>query len=140
MSRRRRYTPMAQINVVPYIDVMLVLLVIFMVTAPLLTQGVKVDLPKVQAGEVADSAQEPLVITVDAKGAQYLNISESPESPVDDTVLLTRVAAVLREQPDTRVLIKGDSQVEYAAVVRVLALLQNADVPNVGLITEPVGP
>ncbi|HHH36831.1 MAG TPA: protein TolR [Gammaproteobacteria bacterium] len=136
MLRRSHRRPMSQINVVPYIDVMLVLLVIFMITAPLLTQGVKVELPKV-ASKVVDSQQrEPLVATVDAAGRFYLNVGEAPERPVDADTLVQRVAAVLRHRPGTPVLVRGDRQVNYGAVVAVMALLQKAGAPSVGLVTE----
>ncbi len=107
MARQRvRKKPMAEINVVPYIDVMLVMLVIFMVTAPLLTQGVKVDLPKADARAVDDKDQEPLVVTVDASGNLYLNIGDDPQQPVDGEALVQRIAAVQRRQPGKPVLIR----------------------------------
>jgi len=136
MLRRSHRRPVSEINVVPYIDVMLVLLVIFMITAPLLTQGVKVELPKV-ASETIDSQQkEPLVATVDASGNFYLNVGEDPDQPVDADTLVQRVAAVLRHQPGTPVLVRGDSQAQYGTVVTVMALLQKAGAPSVGLVTE----
>ncbi len=136
MLRRSHRRPVSEINVVPYIDVMLVLLVIFMITAPLLTQGVKVELPKV-ASETIDSQQkEPLVATVDASGNFYLNVGENPDQPVNADTLVQRVAAVLRHQPGTPVLVRGDSQAQYGAVVTVMALLQKAGAPSVGLVTE----
>ncbi len=136
MLRRSHRRPMSQINVVPYIDVMLVLLVIFMITAPLLTQGVKVELPKV-ASEVVDTQQkEPLVATVDAAGRFYLNVGEDPDQPVDAQTLVLRAAAVLRRRPETPVLVRGDHEVDYGAVVTVMALLQKAGAPSVGLVTE----
>ena len=128
---------MAEINVVPYIDVMLVMLVIFMVTAPLLTQGVSVDLPKADAKAVDDRDQEPLVVTVDAAGELYLNIGDDPQQPVDDASLVQRIEAVQRRQPGKRVLVRGDHSVEYGTVIRALVLLQQADIPLVGLVTEP---
>ena len=128
---------MAEINVVPYIDVMLVMLVIFMVTAPLLTQGVQVDLPKADAKAVDDRDQEPLVVTVDAAGALYLNIGDDPQQPVEGELLVERIAAVQRRQPGKRVLVRGDHSVDYGTVIRALVLLQQADIPMVGLVTEP---
>ncbi len=128
---------MAEINVVPYIDVMLVMLVIFMVTAPLLTQGVKVELPQADAQPVEDKDQEPLVVTVDAAGKLYLNIGDAPEDPVADEQLVERIAAVQRRQPGKQVLVRGDQSVDYGAVIRALVLLQQADIPKVGLVTEP---
>jgi biopolymer transport protein TolR len=128
---------MAEINVVPYIDVMLVMLVIFMITAPLLTQGVKVDLPEAAAQPIEESDKEPLVVSVDASGKLYLNVGEAPDTPVDAEGLVQTVAAVLRRQPQKSVLVRGDHAVEYGAVVSAMVLLQQAGVPNVGLVTEP---
>jgi biopolymer transport protein TolR len=138
MARQRiRKKPMAEINVVPYIDVMLVMLVIFMVTAPLLTQGVKVDLPQADARPVEDKDQEPLVVTVDAGGKLYLNIGDDPQQPLDDETLLQRIGAVHRRQPGKQVLVRGDHSVDYGTVIRALVLLQQADIPKVGLVTDP---
>ena len=138
MARQRiRKRPMAEINVVPYIDVMLVMLVIFMITAPLLTQGVKVDLPEAAAEPIEEADKEPLVVSVDASGKLYLNVGEAPDTPVDAAGLVQTVAAVLRRQPQKSVLVRGDHAVEYGAVVSAMVLLQQAGVPNVGLVTEP---
>ncbi len=134
MTRRRL---MSDINVVPYIDVMLVLLVIFMITAPLLTQGVKVELPQAAARSLPPEAKEPLVVTVDRQGRYFVNIGDHPHRPVDAGVLTTRVAAVLKLRPGTRVMVRADERVDYGTVVRVMALLQGAGVPSVGLVTEP---
>jgi len=128
---------MAEINVVPYIDVMLVMLVIFMVTAPLLTQGVQVDLPVADAEPIDDSDNEPLVVNVDADGNYYLNVGETPGQPLAGEVLEKNVAAVLRRQPGKTVLVRGDHAVDYGAVVTAMVLLQQAGVPNVGLVTDP---
>ena len=111
---------------VPYIDVMLVLLVIFMVTAPLLTQGVRVDLPQTQAQAIKQSDSEPLVLTVDATGRYYLNIGEDPLEPLTTEVLTTRVQAALQLEPQRRVLVRGDDSVSYGEVVHAMALLQQA--------------
>jgi biopolymer transport protein TolR len=138
MARQRvRKKPMAEINVVPYIDVMLVMLVIFMVTAPLLTQGVQVDLPQADAKPVDDKDQEPLVVTVDAAGKLYLNIGDDPQAPVDDDALVQRIEAVQRREPGKAVLVRGDHSVDYGAVISALVLLQQANIPKVGLVTEP---
>ena len=138
MARQRsRKRPMAEINVVPYIDVMLVMLVIFMVTAPLLTQGVKVELPVADAEPIDDKDQEPLVVNVDAAGNLYLNVGESPDTPLDGETLANNVAAVLRRQPGKSVLVRGDHAVDYGTVVSAMVLLQSAGVPNVGLVTDP---
>jgi len=127
---------MAEINVVPYIDVMLVMLVIFMVTAPLLTQGVKVDLPEASAEPVEDPDQEPVVVSVDASGNLYLNVGDAPESPIDGDTLVRNIGIVLKRQPGKSVLVRGDHAVDYGTVVSAMVLLQQAGVPHVGLVTE----
>jgi biopolymer transport protein TolR len=131
---------MAEINVVPYIDVMLVLLVIFMITTPLLSQGVKVDLPKATAQALA-SAKEPLIVSVDAQGNYYLNISQNPNQPIDPITLSNRISAELQaatQQGETRsVLVKGDAHVDYGKVMDAMVLLQQAGAPSVGLVTDP---
>jgi len=138
MARQRiRKRPISDINVVPYIDVMLVLLVIFMITAPLLAQGVKIDLPNAPAKPMERSDREPLVVSVDSAGRYYANYGGKEEEPVDAHVLATRVAALLRYQPGTPVLVKGDAAASYGDVIRVMALLQTAGAPSVGLLTEP---
>ncbi len=137
--KRSRKRPISEINVVPYIDVMLVLLVIFMITAPLLNQGVDVDLPQTDA-EPMDAAQEdPLVLTIDAEGHYFLNIGGDPEQEIDADTLLLRAAAVLRQRPKVSVLVRGDSAVDYGLVVAAMSLLQQAGAVKVGLVTEPFG-
>jgi len=128
---------MADINVVPYIDVMLVMLVIFMITAPLLTQGVKVDLPEADAEPVEKQDQEPLIVSVDAVGNLYLNVGDDPESPVDGDTLVRNIGIVLKRQPGKEVLVRGDHAADYGSVVSAMVLLQQAGVPSVGLVTEP---
>jgi biopolymer transport protein TolR len=130
-SVRHRRKPMAEINVVPYIDVMLVLLVIFMVTAPLLTPGVKVELPQAAASAVDNPDRETLVITVDRKGKLFLDDRE-----IGAAALQSKVAAILRVRPQTPVLIRGDRQVAYNDVVQAMVLLQAAGAPSVGLVTQ----
>jgi biopolymer transport protein TolR len=127
---------MAEINVVPYIDVMLVMLVIFMVTAPLLTQGVRVELPQASAEPMDSRDQEPLVVTVDAGGSLYLNIGDAPDQPVGGDALVQRVAAVLRRQPAKPVMVRGDHAADYGSVVAAMVLLQQAGITGVGLVTE----
>lgn len=136
MLRRVHKRPMSQINVVPYIDVMLVLLVIFMITAPLLTQGVTVELPKAASKPIANEQREPLVASVDAEGRMYLNVGADTDQPVDAETLVQRTAAVLRREPHTPVLVRGDASVSYRAVVTLMTLLQKAGAPSVGLVTE----
>ncbi|MDX5299346.1 MAG: protein TolR [Gammaproteobacteria bacterium] len=137
MSTHQRKRPMSEINVVPYIDVMLVLLVIFMVTAPMLTQGVKVDLPQATAEPIpVDSNQEPLIVAVNASGAYFLETGGSPETPLALEDVQAQVSKVLAEKPKTDVLVRGDANVGYGMVVRLMAALQQAGAANVGLITE----
>ena len=131
MSRRRGRKLMGEINVVPYIDVMLVLLVIFMVTAPLLTPGVKVDLPQAAASAVDNPDRETLVVTVDRKGKLFLD-----EREIGAEALQAKVAAILRVRPQTPVLIRGDRQAAYNEVVQTMVLLQAAGAPSVGLVTQ----
>lgn len=135
--RRPRRRAMADINVVPYIDVMLVLLVIFMVTAPLLAEGVKVKLPQANARAIKAPQGEPLVVSVDAKGAFYISVGEPRNRPVDAQTLMARVAAVLRQRPHTPVLVRGDRDTRYEHVVDAMVLLQKAGAKDVGLITRP---
>ncbi|MEK7223416.1 MAG: protein TolR [Pseudomonadota bacterium] len=130
--RKRRKKLMSEINVVPYIDVMLVLLVIFMITAPLLSQGVKVDLPKAAAQPVDSQDRETLVVTVDREGRYFLD-----DRRITSEELSRKVAAILRARPQTPVLIRGDRQSNYGEVVRAMTLLQSAGAPSVGLLTEP---
>lgn len=138
MKQRIRKRPMADINVVPYIDVMLVLLVIFMITAPLLSQGVKVELPKVPSKPLqTDQNQEPVIIRVDAAGSFFIDFGEDQDKPVTTEQLATRVNAILKYKPGTPVLVGGDTNVPYGRVVGLMALLQSAGVPSVGMITEP---
>ena len=134
--RRFQKKRMAEINVVPYIDVMLVLLVIFMITAPLLTQGVSVDLPQASAEPLSKDADEPLIVSVDVNGNYYLNVGDEPDKAIDADKMITMVAAVLRHKPGTPVMIKGDRNVLYEKVVTAMTFLQSAGVPSVGLITR----
>ena len=137
MSRQKKTRrPMAEINVVPYIDVMLVLLVIFMITAPLLTQGVKVDLPLADSEPLPAEAADPVVVSINADGEMFIDVGEGKNTPVDADTLMTRVEAVLKYKPRTPIMVRGDRNVEYGLVVEAMVLLQRAGVPNVGLITE----
>jgi len=128
--------PMAEINVVPYIDVMLVLLVIFMITAPLLTQGVKVDLPQASAKPMQSQKLKPMVISVDANGLFYLDVGDSPKKPIDAATLVARIQAVRRIKKGTPVMVRGDENVPYGSVMDAMVLAQKAGVPSVGLITR----
>jgi biopolymer transport protein TolR len=130
---------MGEINVVPYIDVMLVLLVIFMVTAPLLTQGVKVELPKAGAEPIEDVPDHPpLILSVDAAGNLYLNAGENEDEPTSGKEVVARVGAVMRNRPDTPILIKADRSVPYGNVVGAMVLLQQGGADSVGFVTDPL--
>jgi len=134
VHRGRGRRSMNEINMVPFIDVMLVLLIIFMVTAPMLSQGIKVDLPKA-AAEPLPPDIEPLVLSVDADGAMYLNIGD-PQQAVEADRVLDLVSAVLRREPERPVLVKADRAVAYGRVVEGMALLQQAGAQKVGFATE----
>lgn len=139
--RRRRL--MAEINVVPYIDVMLVLLVIFMITAPLLKEGVKVDLPAAGAQPIDAeflAKHEPLVLTIDDRGRLYVNFGPNPDRPSSEETVSARTAALLRRDPQTPVLVKADTTVPYGTVVRAMVLLQHAGAAKVGFLTDPPRP
>jgi len=137
MFKRVRRRKVAEINVVPYIDVMLVLLIIFMVTAPLITQGVKVDLPKADAEALDKDSKTPLVASIDAEGNYYLAVGASKNEPMSAEEVVTLVAAHLKQDPDTPVVVNGDGAVSYDAVIQLMVLLQkNAGVPSVGLMTD----
>jgi biopolymer transport protein TolR len=135
---RRRYV--SEINVVPYIDVMLVLLVIFMITTPLLTQGVDISLPQAKAKPIEQPRRMPLIVTIDKEGHQYLNVATKPDNPLTSRALVTLVAAQLQIAKEAgihrEVLVRGDANANYGNVVAAMTLLQKAGVENIGLITE----
>ncbi|WP_133470643.1 protein TolR [Paraglaciecola marina] len=137
MYVRKRRRPVSEINVVPYIDVMLVLLIIFMVTAPLITQGVKVDLPKADSQPLDEEAKPPIVASVDAQGQYFLNVGDTQDEPMSAVDLATLVAAQLQVEPDIPVVVRGDGAVPYSEVVQLMVLLQRAGAPSVGLMTTP---
>ena len=132
---RKRRKPMSEINVVPYIDVTLVLLIIFMITAPLVQTGVDVDLPQADTAAIEQNEQ-PIIVSVDKQGLFYIDLGEQENEVVSTEVLLSRVAAVLRHKPKTQVYIRGDHTVAYGKVVTVMAALKDAGVPSVGLMTS----
>ena len=135
-GRRNKRRLMSEINVVPYIDVMLVLLIIFMVTAPLLAQGVKVNLPKASA-ETMQTKKTPVVLTVTADGKYYLNIGAHPDQPIGADLVYATVRALLNLKPDTPVLVRGDKAASYDSVLQGITLLKAAGAPSVGLETNP---
>ncbi len=131
---------MGELNVVPYIDVMLVLLVIFMVTAPLLTQGVEVNLPKANSEPIQDVPNhQPLVLSVDAEGSLYISVGEDEGEPATGKQVVARVGAVLRNRPETPILVKADRSVPYGNVIGAMVLLQQGGAENIGFVTDPLG-
>ena len=134
MKKRRS---VSEINVVPYIDVMLVLLIIFMVTAPLLKQGVEVDLPTAPANPLDSESPEPIVITVNKQGMMFLNIALKPDNEISEEALVRQVKAALSREPKRPVMVRGDASGPYQNVVATLVLLQQANVESVGLVTDP---
>ena len=136
-SRRRQiHRPMADINVVPYIDVMLVLLVVCMITAPMLTRGIDVKLPNTNASPIQETEMDVIIASVDSTGQFYLNVGGKQE-PIKLEALQARVKKVLNQNPNIPVLVRGDKNVFYGDMVGLMATLQGAGVPNVGLVTEP---
>lgn len=128
---------------VPYIDVMLVLLVIFMITAPLLKEGVKVDLPEAGAKPIDPAflaKHEPLIVTIDSHARLYINFGPNPDKPASEATVSARASALLRRDPQTPVLVKADTTVSYGTLVRAMVLLQHAGASKVGFLTDPVRP
>ncbi|MEJ2214230.1 MAG: protein TolR [Gammaproteobacteria bacterium] len=137
MARKQKTRrPMAEINVVPYIDVMLVLLVIFMITAPLLTQGVKVDLPQAEAEPIEEDSKRPLVVSINSEGGFFITYDDDRTQAVDETDMLHKTAAIISMNKNIPVMVKGDRNVAYGRVVEAMVILQEAGAPSVGLITE----
>jgi biopolymer transport protein TolR len=133
---------MSEINVVPYIDVMLVLLIIFMITAPLLTQGISVDLPNAPAQQLDSELlkdNEPLVLSVDSAGRYYLNVGDNEDEPIDEATVVERASAVLRRNAQTPVLVQADETVPYGRVVTGAVLLQQSGAAKIGFQTDPGG-
>jgi biopolymer transport protein TolR len=126
----------AEINVVPYIDVTLVLLIIFMVTAPMLTQGVDVELPKASSEPVETQDEEPLIVTVDAEGLYYINLGEDETVPKSAEQIAGQIRQILSVNPGKMMLVRGDRQASYDQVVQLMVLLQSAGAERVGLVTE----
>ncbi len=129
-SRRRRYTQMSEINVTPFVDVMLVLLIVFMVTAPLLTVGIPVDLPKVKASALTDK-KDPIEITVNLEGEVYIG-----ESLVEVDNLIPRINAITEQNTEARIYIRGDRVVAYGRVMEIMSIINSAGYIKVALITQ----
>lgn len=142
MRVKRRRRQMSQINVVPYIDVMLVLLVIFMITAPLMTQGVNVNLPAAQAKVIPLKQRVPIVVSIDRSGNYYINVSPTPTVPVSSQQLMNLVAAEIavdaQQNTQRAVFVKGDQDVNYGKVMQAMVMLQKAGAKNVGLLTRMI--
>ena len=137
-TRRRLHKPLSEINMVPFIDIMMVLLVAFMVSAPLFTQGVRVDLPKVGSAPVKLPQDAlPLVVSVKSDGSLYLSLESTGDKPLALDVLADKVAKIVKARPGTPVLVRGDRGARYGAVIEAMAALQTVGVTDVGLITEP---
>ena len=133
--RRRRSRLVAEINVTPFVDVMLVLLIVFMVAAPLLTVGVDVDLPKTAAGALPSESEEPLTVTLTAEGAIVIQTTETPE-----TEFLTRLRGIAQERADDKVFLRADGAIPYARVMQVMGAMNAAGFDNIGLVTDLGGP
>ena len=130
---------MGEINVVPYIDVMLVLLIIFMVTAPLMTQGIEVELPKANAEPIETVPDhDPLVLSVDADGNLYINAGDDEDKPSSGQKIVTIVSVVLEQKPETPVFVKADRAVPYGNVVGAMVVLQQAGAQHIGFVTDPL--
>ena len=139
MRKHKKRKPMAEINVVPYIDVMLVLLVIFMITAPLITAGVKVDLPEAEAESMATNDEPPLVASVDKDGNYYLSVGDSRDQSLTEDELIALIKAQQQQNPDLHIVINGDREAPYGRVVRMMVMLQqHAGMESVGLMTDPL--
>lgn len=144
MDTRRpaRRKLMGEINVVPFIDVMLVLLIVFMVTAPLITQGVNVDLPKADSQTVEDNAELTLVVSVDAEGLYYISLGEVPENdppPVPLEQIGENVGKIMNQNPSVPVYLEADTSVTHGVVMQLVSVLEKAGVPNVLFVTQPPG-
>ncbi len=133
-----RRKPMSEINMVPFIDIMMVLLVAFMVSSPMFTQGVQVDLPKTDSKPVEiPKGEEPLVISIKPDGSYYLSLESTGDKPLTLDDMADKVAKIKQAKPTTLVLVKGDQEASYGSVVKAMAVLQKVGVTDVGLITEP---
>lgn len=135
MGHKKRRA-VAEINVVPYIDVMLVLLIIFMITAPIVQQGVEIELPKLSANSLPPDEQEPVILSVSKTGEYYLNIGDNLKKPVTEDIITKRISLVLKQKPQTPILVRGDKDADYGSVTTAMVMLQAAGVEKVGLMTD----
>lgn len=137
MYQRRRRRPVSEMNVVPYIDVMLVLLIIFMATASVIAQGVKVDLPKAQAQTLETEEETIMIVSIDEQGQYYLNVGDNPDLPMQAQDIAAIVKTRLQVDPSIPVVVNGDRKISYETVIDMMVLLQNSGAPSVGLMTDP---
>ena len=137
VSAGKRKRLVAEINVVPYIDVMLVLLVVFMITAPMLMQGVDVELPQAPSEVMEQNEEEPILVSIKADGSLYIDLLDNPEEAKTAEEIADIIGRVLAESPESSVLVWGDRAVPYGEVVGLMTLLQNSGAERVGLVTEP---
>ncbi len=136
LLNRRNRTLVAEINVVPYIDVTLVLLLVFMITAPMVESGVEVNLPSADATQIDTTNALPVIVTVDRSGLYYLNVAQDPETSLDLTALMTQVVAHVRINPNVPVMVRGDRDVAYGEVIEAMAILKQVGIAKVGLMTQ----
>ena len=137
MYQRKKRRPVAEINVVPYIDVMLVLLIIFMATAATITHGVDVDLPKMEQSELVETKEAtPIIVSINAEGKYFASIGIDPEAEMEAIDIAAQVKLALDKDPKTPVMIKGDGRVSYQEVLLLMDFLKRAGVPSVGLMTK----
>ncbi len=137
VRHRKRRKLKAEINVVPYIDVMLVLLIIFMVTAPLLNLGVDIDLPESRAKSLVTDA-DPVLVTIASDGTLYLTLGKDGRETLDSETLVKKVSAFVRQNPKVPVVVGADAKLDYGTVIRVMGELQKAGVPKVSLMSQPI--
>ena len=134
---RKKRNLVSDINVVPYIDVMLVLLVVFMVSAPLMVQGIALNLPEVTNEPLPREQEDPLIISVDVEGSFYLELESSKNIPLDLNELAEKVRKIFKTNPSLQVVVRGDGGVEYKKIIDLMSVLQSAGAENVGLLTSP---
>ncbi len=139
-GRNGRRRPMAEINVIPYIDVCLVLLIIFMVTAPMLQSGVEVDLPKAEAKTIETKDSMPIILSIKADGRLFVDLDNTGDVEVSDMDLPGKLVSARQRDADVPILIRGDEKVDYGRVVAVMAAIKQAGIPSVGLMTRPPDP
>tara|TARA_B100000029_G_scaffold498590_1_gene567641 strand:- start:1515 stop:1946 length:432 start_codon:yes stop_codon:yes gene_type:complete len=136
-SRRRKRKLLSEINVVPYIDVMLVLLVVFMVAAPLMVQGVLVNLPETTSELLPRERSDPLIVSIKQDGVFFLEMESTKNEPLNSQMLSEKVSKILSSNPSLQVVVRGDGEVKYQKVMELMSILQSSGAENVGLITQP---